>query len=161
MVSHCGGGWVGALDAPSITALGGVSLLSVTARGQQVSLRRCTLWQPWRRHCATFLASTRTIRAAPNIYGSSCARRRAARGVPRSWRGAARSRLRYSLFWPGGCPGPSGGMRTLCMMCVMLPYIKIRSFPLVMILESLKLCLIDTQSLRGTHAFHFPKIWPF
>ena len=125
------------------------------------ALCRCTLWQPWRRHCATYMASTRTIGAAPDIYGSSCARRRAARGVPRSWRGAARSRLRYSLFWPGGCPGPSGGMRTLCMMCVMLPYIKIRSFPLVMILESLKLCLIDTQSLRGTHAFHFPKIWPF
>ena len=25
----------------------------------------------------------------------------------------------------GGCPGPSGGIRTLCVMRVMLPYIKI------------------------------------
>ena len=43
-----------------------------------------------------------------------------------------------------GCPGPSKAFRTLCVMCVMLPYIKIRLSPLVMILESLKLCLIDT-----------------
>ena len=33
-----------------------------------------------------------------------------------------------------GCPRPSGDIRTLCMMCVMLLYIKIRLSPLVEIL---------------------------
>ena len=42
-----------------------------------------------------------------------------------------------------GCPGPSRAFRTLCVMCVMLPYINSRLSPLVMILESLKPCSID------------------
>ena len=42
-----------------------------------------------------------------------------------------------------GCPGPPRAFRTLCVMCVMLAYIKIRLSPLVMILESLTLCSID------------------
>ena len=50
----------------------------------------------------------------------------------------------FSCYWGGGCPVPSRAFRTLCMMCVMLSYIKSRLSPLVMILESLKLCLSDT-----------------
>ena len=33
-----------------------------------------------------------------------------------------------------GCPGPSRAIRTLCVMCVMLPYMKILLSPVVVIL---------------------------
>ena len=59
----------------------------------------------------------------------------------------------FSCYWGGGCPVPSRAIRTLCVMRVLLPYMKILLFPVVMMLESLNPCLIDTQSLRGTHAF--------
>ena len=39
-----------------------------------------------------------------------------------------------SSYQGGGCPGPSGGIRTLCVMRVMLPYIKILLSPLVVVL---------------------------
>ena len=49
------------------------------------ALFRCTFGQRCGRQCATSTASTRTIRAAPDIYGSSCARRCVARREPRWW----------------------------------------------------------------------------
>ena len=56
--------------------------------------------------------------------------------------GVATAIFRYQGRGADGCRGPSRAIRTLCVMCVMLPYIKIRLSPLLMILESLKLCLI-------------------
>ena len=50
-----------------------------------------------------------------------------------------------SSYKGGGCPVPSRAFRTLCVMCVMLPYIKLRLSPLIMILESRFSCMASPK----------------
>ena len=53
----------------------------------------------------------------------------------------------FSCDRGGGCPVPSRAIRTLCVMCVLLPYVKIRLSPLIMILKSLTPCMASQNAI--------------
>ena len=53
----------------------------------------------------------------------------------------------FSCYRGGGCPVPSRAIRTLCVMCVLLLYVRIRLSPLIMILKSLTPCMASQNAI--------------